>query len=106
MRGCLLTVMLLGCSVSSAPQHIAQSAPLDAGTLSDAHWYDRYVADSCSRCPECCVTIPQAPPPKRKQAKTVTRQIVQQRRQVRALRLQIKEIRKRLKRKGSKNGNN
>ena len=42
---------------------ITASAPPEADDLSDEeyegqHWHDRYVKDSCKRCPECCVKEP------------------------------------------------
>ena len=53
----LLVVMFaLGCG--NAP--VSDKKPVDASVSKErtVHWYERYVEDSCNRCPDCCVYIP------------------------------------------------
>lgn len=52
------SIALLSLILALVTTYVVATRDSDEKPPSDETWHDRYVADSCKRCPKCCVTIP------------------------------------------------
>ena len=52
---CVAALLISGCG-PTPEQNVSPQADCN-GDVGDETWHKRYVADSCARCPECCVEV-------------------------------------------------